>query len=124
MWRAIALLKKIPPGPHVQTRWNSDKADYSRYHDRIRNGRATQAKRDSAVAAARRLSDLERLATIYEAQRAFDDPLVMAEARLSGEAFIGTVTAAEANRRGGRGPGPLITVATTHPRRASAGGRG
>src|SRR2546421_10782977 len=121
MWRAIALLKKIPPGPHVQTRWNSDKADYSRYHDRIRNGRAPEAKGDSAGAAARRLSGLERLATIYEAQRAFDDPLVMAEARLSGEAFIGTVTAVDATRRVGRALRPLITVTTTDPVRLAVG---
>lgn len=124
MWRAIARLKKIPPGPHVRTRWNTDKADYTRYDERIRNGRATQAKRDSAVAAARRLSDLERLQTIYEAQRAFDDPLVMAEARLSGEAFLGTVTAAEANRRVGRALRPLITATTTDPVRLAAGDSG
>ena len=52
----------------------------------------------------------------YAAQRAFDDPLVMAEHRMTGEAFAGQVTAAEPDRVDASGPRrvlrPRITVET------------
>jgi hypothetical protein len=77
------------------------------------------------VAAARRLDWLERALAGYTAQRALDDPLVMAEYRMTGEAFAGTVTAAEPGRIDGTGSRrklrPLITVATEDPVRAEAG---
>ena len=61
----------------------------------------------------------------YAAQRAFDDPLVFAEYRLTGEAFAGTVTATEPDRVVGEGRSrklrPLITVTTLDPVRLAPG---
>jgi hypothetical protein len=52
---------------------------------------------------------LERRRAKFDAQRAFDDPLIMAEYRLTGEAFTGTVTASGPGRRPLR---PHLVVAT------------
>ena len=60
--------------------------------------RRAAARRDSAVAAARRLARLEREQQRLAVERAYDDPLVMAEYRLTGEAFAGTVTGADLTR--------------------------
>jgi hypothetical protein len=84
-----------------------------------------QPRRDSAVAAAGRLDRLEREQARYEAQRALDDPLIMAEFRLSGEAFTGTVVAASPNRLDTSGKKaalrPHITVQTEDPVRLEPG---
>ncbi len=60
------------------------------------------------------------------AQRAFDDPLVMAEYRMTGEAFAGEVVAAEPDRVDGSGRRrvlrPRITVATEDEAPADLGG--
>jgi hypothetical protein len=67
------------------------------------------------VAAAWRLARLEREQQRLAVERAYDDPLVMAEYRMTGEAFAGEVTAAEPARlEQGKRPvlRPWITVAT------------
>ena len=116
MWHAVALLRSLPPGGRVEGRWESDRDSFTRYWDYVRDGGAPQPRRDSAVAAAQRLSWLERAQASYAVQRAFDDPLVMAEYRLTGEAFGGVVTAAEPARTDSPGKRrrlrPLICVAT------------
>ncbi|HEY8481778.1 MAG TPA: hypothetical protein VIL71_18285, partial [Spirillospora sp.] len=84
-----------------------------------------QARRDSPVRAARRLHDLERAHEAYEAQRAFDDPLVMAEHRLAGEAFGGVVVECDPERldETGKRPKlrPLLRVETSDPVRLEPG---
>ncbi|RQX12192.1 hypothetical protein DLJ57_31940, partial [Micromonospora chalcea] len=76
-------------------------------------------RRDGAVAAALRLQRLERASTAWAVQRAYDDPLVMAEHRLSGEAFVGEVTLADPARVDDSGKRPVlrprIQVVTTEP---------
>ncbi len=125
MWRAIDLVRDLPPGATVARRWDEDKDAYTNHVTYLRDGGVPQPRRDSAVAAAGRLNRLERAQAAYEAQRAFDDPLVMAEYRLTGEAFVGTVTAAEPGRIVGEGRGrklrPLITVSTDDPVRVPVG---
>ncbi|GAA2391973.1 hypothetical protein GCM10010170_104500 [Dactylosporangium salmoneum] len=121
VWRAIDVLASLDPGSHVAERWGDDLDAFTRTAEWIENSPAAQPKRDAAVTAAKRLYELERAHARYEAQRAFDDPLVMAEARMVGEAFAGTVTAAEPNRRVGRSLRPLITVETTDQVRLTAG---
>ncbi|MEV0056159.1 hypothetical protein AB0H34_37445 [Saccharopolyspora shandongensis] len=125
MWQAIDQLRTLPPGNHVAGRWGQDKDDFTRFYSHVTAGGNPQPKRDSAVAAAKRLNRLERYLAGYEAQRAFDDPLVMAEYRLVGEAFVGEVIAAEPNRRVGAGNSaalrPLITVSTSDPVRLAVG---
>jgi hypothetical protein len=125
MWQAAGLLRGLPPGGHVAARWDTDKDAFTAHADHLRDGGPPQPRRDSAVAAARRLARLERLQASFAAQRAFDDALVMAEYRLAGEAFAGRVTAAEPGRvdRSGRKARlrPRITLETLDPVLAAAG---
>jgi len=72
----------------------------------------------SPPAVADRLARLERDQQRLAVERAYDDPLVMAEYRMTGEAFAGAVVAAEQERlvtRNGKRPvlRPLVTVATS-----------
>lgn len=125
MWQAIDQIGALPAGEHVATRWDRDKDAYLQFHTYLAAGGHPQPKRDTAVAAAKRLNKLERHRAEYDAQRAFDDPLVMAEYRLAGDAFAGTVTSAVPNRRVGTGRRaklrPLITVSTSDPVRLVPG---
>jgi len=95
MWRGVGLLRALPPGGRVAARWDGDKDAFTRHAEHLRAGGPPQPRRDSAVAAARRLDWMERALASYAVQRALDDPLVLAEYRMTGEAFVGIVTAAE-----------------------------
>jgi hypothetical protein len=125
MWQAIDLLRALPAGARVAGRWDADKDSYTSYVEHLRNSGLPQPRRDGAVAAAQRLNWLERAQASYAAQRALDDPLVFAEHRLGGEAFAGTVTAAEPCRVEGAGRTrtlrPHITVTTGDPVRLPSG---
>jgi hypothetical protein len=98
MWRAVGLLRALPEGGHVADRWRSDCLAFTNQAAWLREGGAPQPRRDSAVAAAARLARLERDQQRLDVQRAYDDPLVMAEYRMSGEAFAGNVTEAQSDR--------------------------
>jgi hypothetical protein len=98
MWQAVDLLRGLPPGGHIQARWEQDCDAFTWHAHHLRDGGPPQPRRDSAVSAARRLAGLEKVQAEYAAQRAFDDPLVMAEYRMTGEAFAGVVTATEPDR--------------------------
>jgi len=98
MWRAIGLLRTIDEGAHVAERWQSDCWAFTSHVAHLRDGGFPQPRRDGAVAAAARLARLERDQQRLNVQRAYDDPLVMAEYRLTGEAFAGTVTEAQSDR--------------------------
>jgi hypothetical protein len=119
MWRAVELLRALPAGAHVAGRWTGDREAFARYATYLREDGRPQPRRDSAVSAARRLASLEKLQSEYAAQRAFDDPLVMAEYRMTGDAFAGTVVAAEPDRTDDTGRRrvlrPRITVHTGDP---------
>jgi hypothetical protein len=116
MWRAADLLRGLPEGGHVRTRWDADKAAFTWHARHLQDGGPPQPRRDGAVSAARRLANLERVQEMVAAQRAFDDPLVMAEHRMAGEAFAGRVVAAEPDRVDATGRRrvlrPRITVET------------
>ena len=116
MWQAVGLLRGLPAGDHVRGRWDADKAAFTWHARHVREGGPPQPRRDNAVSAARRLASLERVQEMVAAQRAFDDPLVMAEHRLAGEAFAGQVVAAEPDRVDATGRRrvlrPRITVQT------------
>jgi hypothetical protein len=116
MWRAVDLLAAMPAAAHAEQRWLSDRWSFTSQVAWIREGGAPQARRDGAVAAARRLARLEREQQRLAVERAYDDPLVMAEYRMTGEAFAGVVAEAEQDRlEPGRRPvlRPLLTVATS-----------
>lgn len=126
MWRAIGLLRALPAGAHVAQRWDSDRDAFTGYVGYLRDGDGLpQPRHDGAVAAARRLNWLERAQAACAAQRAFDDPLAMAEYRMAGEAFAGRVAAAEPDRIDASGKRralrPRITVETMDPLMIEAG---
>jgi hypothetical protein len=108
MWEALGLLRSLPAGDRVAMRWDLDKDSYSGYIQAIEEGAPPQPRRDGAVAAAARLQRLENAATRYAVQRAFDDPLIMAEYRLAGAAFGGTVTLANPDRVDDTGKRPVL----------------
>lgn len=125
MWRGVGLLRALPPGARVAGRWDADKDAFTGYAEHVDAGGQPQPRRDSAVAAAQRLHRLERALTSYAVQRAYDDPLVLADYRLSGEAFVGEVTLADPTRIDDSGKRPVlrprIMVVTTDPVSASPG---
>ena len=125
VWHALALLRGLPPGARVASRWDADRDVFSAFVANLAEGGPPQPRRDGAVAAAARLHRLENAAARYAVQRAFDDPLVMAEHRLAGTAFAATVTLADPDRidNAGRRPvlRPRIMVATTEPVRVAPG---
>ena len=116
MWRSVDLLRTLPEAASVPDRWKSDRWSFTGQVGWLREDGAPQPRRDGAVAAARRLARLEREQQRLAVQRAYDDPLVMAEYRLTGEAFAGTVSAADPARLDTAGKRaklrPWITVAT------------
>lgn len=119
MWRGVGLLRALPPGARVAGRWDGDRDAFTGYAEHVDAGGGPQPRRDGAVAAAVRLHRLERAAASYAVQRAYDDPLVMAEHRLTGEAFVGEVTLADPTRVDDSGKRPVlrprIQVVTTEP---------
>ncbi|MGC5020280.1 hypothetical protein [Micromonospora sp. DT47] len=119
MWRGVGLLRAVPAGARVAGRWDGDKDAFTGHSEHVDAGGGPQPRRDGAVAAAQRLHRLERALTSYAVQRAYDDPLVMAEHRLAGEAFVGDVTLADAKRVDDSGKRPVlrprIQVVTTEP---------
>ncbi|MGX6602063.1 hypothetical protein ACWKSP_08015 [Micromonosporaceae bacterium Da 78-11] len=125
MWRTLDLLRGLPAGSRVASRRDGDRDAYSAFVQHLADGGAPQPRHDGAVAAAARLQRLENAASRYAVQRAFDDPLVMAEYRLSGAAFGGTVTLANPDRIDDTGKRPVlrprIMVATTEPVRVEPG---
>jgi hypothetical protein len=120
VWRAIDLLRALPVGSNVAHRWLSDRRAFTWFLDNAEAGGPPPPKREYAVTAARRLAEMEREQDEFEAARALDDELVMAEYRISGEAFAGVVRASDPTRLV-QGTGrrmalrPLVTVRTTDP---------
>ncbi|WP_306214981.1 hypothetical protein [Actinoplanes sp. RD1] len=125
MWQAIDLLRTLPPGDTVPVRWTNDRTEFTSHHIYVSGGGFPQARRDGAVAAARRLQRLEREQNEYDATCALDDPLVMASFRVTGEAFVGTVVEVEPDRKilsdkGRRVLRPRVVVRTGDPVRLLA----
>jgi hypothetical protein len=125
MWRTLLLLRRLPAGERVRLRWDADRDAFTAFAQNLAEGGPPQPRRDGAVAAAARLQRLESAASRYAVQRAFDDPLVLAEYRLSGAAFAGTVTLANPDRVDDSGKRPVlrprIMVHTTEPVRVEPG---
>jgi hypothetical protein len=120
VWRAIDLLHTLPVGSNVARRWVGDRRAFTWFLDNTEAGGPPPPKREYAVTAARRLAEMEREQDEFEAARALDDELVMAEYRISGQAFAGVVRGSEPTRLV-QGSGkrtvlrPLVTVRTTDP---------
>ncbi|AJP00198.1 hypothetical protein TU94_00070 [Streptomyces cyaneogriseus subsp. noncyanogenus] len=121
-WEALSTLRGMPPIPSTTTRWDTDIRRFTAHSDHLDAGGPPQPKQDDAVTAAVRLAELEHAAASLEAARALEDTFVMAERRTTGEAFSGTVTHTEPDRKiKPQGPRqrakrrPLLTVRTTDP---------
>ncbi|MEU0571901.1 hypothetical protein ABZ297_41780 [Nonomuraea sp. NPDC005983] len=116
VWQAIELLRGLEEGASVAQRWEQDRGSFSGMATQLEEGGPPQARRDSAIAAAARLARMERAQAAYEVQRAYDDPLVMAEYRLTGEAFAGEVVETDPGNVEGEGRSrklrPLVVVKT------------
>ncbi|WP_327092886.1 hypothetical protein OIE66_20255 [Nonomuraea sp. NBC_01738] len=125
VWQALDLLRDLEPGASVAQRWEHDRGSFSGMAQGVAEGSPPQARRDGAVAAAAKLSRMERAQASYDVQRAYDDPLVMAEYRLSGEAFAGEVVSADPEHSEGEGRSrklrPLVVVKTDDQVRLAPG---
>ncbi|GLY01228.1 MULTISPECIES: hypothetical protein [Actinoplanes] len=108
MWRVFGRLRDLPVGDRVASRWDSDRDAFTAFAQTLAEGGPPQPRRDGAVAAAARLQRLENAASRYSVQRAFDDPLVLAEYRLAGAAFAGVVTLAAPDRIDDSGRRPVL----------------
>jgi hypothetical protein len=125
MWHGLDLLRTLPPGAHTEERWKRDRWSFTGHRDRVRAGEPPQPRRDDAITAAQKLATRETAQARLFAQEALDDPLVMAERRLGGEAFAGVVTDVEMAYSEGRRPmpRPLVTLTTADRPQAEPGAR-
>ncbi|TDE27849.1 hypothetical protein E1295_42960 [Nonomuraea mesophila] len=125
MWQAIDLLAGLEAGAGVASRWEQDRGSFSGMAAHISEGAPPQPRRDGAVAAAAKLARMERAQAAYDVQRAYDDPLVMAEYRLTGEAFAGEVADTDPGNTEGEGRSrklrPIVVIKTDDPVRLAPG---
>lgn len=122
VWQAISLLRGVPEALRAAVRFKEDCASFTNFSDYQDSGGLPQPKRDGAIAAAMRLSRLERAVANFEADMAFDDPFVLADRRSVGEAFAGTVVMAEPDRvvttdSNRQVPRPRVIIRTLDPTR-------
>ncbi|HJD81294.1 hypothetical protein [Kitasatospora aureofaciens] len=124
VWQGLDLLRTLPPAGHLEERWTGDRWSYTGHRDRLAAGEPPQPRQDDAVTAARKLAQREREQARLDVQEALDDPLAMAEHRLSGEAFSGVVTEVvleyDTTGRSPK-PRPLVTLRTADRPHADLG---
>ncbi|MGH3165466.1 MAG: hypothetical protein ACRDN0_06175 [Trebonia sp.] len=117
MWRGVELLRTLTEAEYLAKRWEADRWHFTNHVRWLAEGGAPQARRDNAVRAAQRLNSLERDQQWIEVKAAFEDPLVMAEQRMSGEALAGEVVDRDPARLDTTGKRPRlrprITLSTT-----------
>ncbi|WP_425827540.1 hypothetical protein [Streptomyces fractus] len=125
LWHGVDLLRSLPAASHVERRWTRDREFFTSYATYLDEDGHPQARRDHAVSAARRLARLEDATTRFAVECAYDDPLVMGEYELTGEAFTGTVVARDPERLDTTGTTPrrrpTVTLRTTELPRAPVG---
>jgi hypothetical protein len=125
VWNAIALLQALPETSSAERRWANDRDSFTSYVGYLAEDGRPQPRRDSAAAAAARLDRLERAQAAYDAERAMEDPYILAGLRTTGEAFAGQVIFADPSRATTSGAGrrilrPRFTVRTVDPVRIEA----
>ena len=96
IWHAIALLRALPETAGASRRWAADRDSFTSFSSYLADGGLPQPRRDHAATAAARLDRLERAQAAYDAERALEDPFILAELRTTGEAFAGEVVSARA----------------------------
>ncbi|MGH3417378.1 MAG: hypothetical protein ACRDSS_12990, partial [Actinocrinis sp.] len=119
MWRGVDLLRTLPAAGGDERRWTVDRGRFTDFATRLDEGAPPQPRREGAVAAARRLADLEAAQEAYDKQCALDDPLVLARYRVTGEAFAGEIVEVDAERQDTNGrspkPRPHVWLRTADP---------
>jgi len=126
VWNAMSLLRALPETAGAARRWATDRDSFTRFSSYIADGGLPQPRRDHAATAAARLDRLERAQAAYDAERALEDPFILAELRTTGEAFAGEVVSAQPSRTTTTAAGrtilrPRFTVRTDDPVRIEAG---
>lgn len=126
IWHAISLLRALPETAGAARRWAADRDSFTRFSSYLADGGLPQPRRDHAATAAARLGQLERARAAYDAERALEDPFILAELRTTGEAFAGKVVSAEPSRTTTTTAGrtilrPRFTVRTDDPVRIEPG---
>ena len=115
-WHAVDVLRALPAAASDELRWQVDRGRFTDFVTGLDEGAPPQPKRPNAVAAARRLADLEAAQQSYDRTQAIDDPLVLARYRVGGEAFAGEITFIDAERQEIKGkrawPRPLVVLRT------------
>ncbi|MGW0702275.1 hypothetical protein ACWD0A_23745 [Streptomyces sp. NPDC002867] len=125
-WTALSVLQGLPQTPGANKRWTDDRIQFTQQSRYIDDGGRPQPIHDHAVQAARRLGQLEQAAAAFEAERALEDPFVLAERHTTGEAFTGTVTETDPDHtaltdKGNLTLRPRFTLHTTDPLRLEPG---
>lgn len=119
MWLGIDLLRELPDAAYNPIRWQVDCGRFTNFAQQVEDGAPPQARLDSAVHAAARLANLEAAQESHQLHRALDDPLVMAQYRVTGEAFRGEVIAVDPDRQITKGkrawPRPRLLLRTADP---------
>lgn len=121
--RAVDIMRTIDPAKSVSRRWENDVREWSDHARRAEQGIPRFARRHDALRAARTLQRWSSAQDALETDRAFDDPLVMADLDADGRCITGTVIAIDAankevkpgNKRQSRVP--LIELELTAPTR-------
>ncbi len=126
IWHAIALLRALPETAGASRRWAADRDSFTSFSSYLADGGLPQPRRDRAATAAARLDRLERAQAAYDAERALEDPFILAELRTAGEAFAGEVVSAQPSRTTTTTAGrtilrPRFTVHTDDPVRIEPG---
>jgi hypothetical protein len=124
-WTAISLLQALPETTGAERRWANDRDSFTRYTRYLAEDGRPQPRHDSAASAAARLDRLERAQAAYDAERAMEDPYILAALRTAGEALAGQVISADASRTTTSATGrtvlrPRFTVRTADPVRIEA----
>jgi hypothetical protein len=119
MWHGVDLLRELPDAAYNPIRWQTDCGRFTHFAEQVDDGAPPQARRDSAVHAASRLANLEAAQESHQRRRALDDPLVMAQYRVTGEAFRGEVVAVDPDRQITKNkrawPRPRVWLRTADP---------
>jgi hypothetical protein len=126
IWYAIALLRGLPETAGASRRWAADRDSFTSFSSYLADGGLPQPRRDHAATAAARLDRLERAQAAYDAERALEDPFILAELRTAGEAFAGEVVSTQPSRTTTTAAGrtilrPRFTVRTGDPVRIEPG---
>lgn len=107
-WQALDLLNPLPAANHVNSRWQSDRFNWTNHCERMADDRAYFRNIPTPIQDANRLRFVESRTEELQKEMAWDDPLVMATIVASGEALAGRVVTTDRERRTRNSNGRLV----------------